>query len=94
MNVKIPQHQIIVRPVMTEKATSREGLYTFIVHKDANKIQIRKAVEELFSVKVDRVNTLNKKPLVRTFGRRKGVEKGSKKAYIHLSAGVIDFNNL
>ena len=91
--MNIAQHHIIIRPVLTEKAT-QEGLYTFIVHKDADKLRIRRAVEELFSVKVSRVNILNYKPLIKNFGRRKGVVKGFKKAYISLVEGTIDFNNL
>ena len=92
--MKIPLHQVIVRPIMTEKATSVEGVYTFFVHKDANKVLIRKAVETMFSVKVSAVNTLNYKPIVRAFGRKKGVEKGYKKAYIRVSEGVINFSSL
>lgn len=92
--MKVPLHQVVIRPLMTEKATSVEGVYAFFVHKDANKILIRKAVETLFSVKVSSVNTLNYKPIIRTFGRKKGVEKGYKKAYVHVSEGVIDFSSL
>lgn len=92
--MNIPLHQVIIRPLMTEKATSIDGMYTFYVHKSANKILIRRAVETLFSVKVSAVNTLNQKPLIRSFGRKKGVQKGYKKAYIRVSEGVIDFSSL
>lgn len=92
--MKVALHQVIIRPLMTEKATSVEGVYTFLVHKDANKVLIRRAVETLFLVKVSAVNTLNYKPLIRSFGRKKGVEKGYKKAYIRVSEGVIDFSSL
>lgn len=92
--MNIPLHQVIIRPIMTEKAILMDGVYTFYVHKNADKIQIRKAVETLFSVKVSSVNTLNQKPLIRTFGRKKGVQKGYKKAYIRVSEGVINFSSL
>ena len=52
--------EIILEPIMTEKSYAGipNKVYTFKVNKSANKIQIKKAVEELFEVKVDRVNTL------------------------------------
>jgi large subunit ribosomal protein L23 len=54
---------IIVRPVVSEKsyASFDEGVYTFIVASDANKIEIRKAVESIFNVRVTNVNTINRK---------------------------------
>jgi large subunit ribosomal protein L23 len=66
--VKDPR-SVIIRPVVSEKSYTLldNGVYTFIVHPDANKIEIRKAVEELFNVQVDKVNTLNRK------GKRKRI---------------------
>ena len=54
---------IIVRPVVSEKsyASFDGGVYTFIVASDANKIEIRKAVETIFNVRVTNVNTINRK---------------------------------
>lgn len=54
--------QIIIKPVVSEKSYRGldEGKYTFEVHPDANKIQIREAIEQIFSVSVARVNTLNR----------------------------------
>jgi large subunit ribosomal protein L23 len=54
---------IIVRPVVSEKsyASFDEGVYTFIVASDANKIEIRKAIESIFNVRVTNVNTINRK---------------------------------
>ena len=54
---------IIVRPVVSEKsyASFDENVYTFIVADDANKIEIRKAVETIFNVRVTKVNTINRK---------------------------------
>ena len=61
-------YDIIKRPVITEKSEMlrREyNKYTFEVNTKANKIQIRKAVEEIFNVKVESVSTLNSKPVVK-----------------------------
>ena len=54
---------IIVRPVVSEKsyASFDENVYTFIVAPDANKIEIRKAIESIFNVRVTNVNTINRK---------------------------------
>jgi len=54
---------IIVRPVVSEKsyASFDEGVYTFVVAPDANKIEIRKAIESIFNVRVTNVNTINRK---------------------------------
>lgn len=85
-------HEIIKKPVLTEKSYSgiANKVYTFEVAKEANKIQIAKAVEELFDVKVARVNTLNVKGKVRTRNTKSGVTKGStgdwKKAVVFLKA--------
>ncbi len=60
---------VIIRPVVSEKsyALLDDGVYTFVVDRRANKVQIRQAVEELFNVEVAKVNTLNRK------GKRKRV---------------------
>jgi large subunit ribosomal protein L23 len=54
---------VVLRPVVSEKsyAAYDENVYTFLVAPDANKIEIRRAVEEIFGVKVTNVNTLNRK---------------------------------
>src|SRR3954453_22664361 len=54
---------VIIRPVVSEKsyALLDKGVYTFVVHPDANKIEIRQAVEAVFNVRVANVNTLNRK---------------------------------
>jgi large subunit ribosomal protein L23 len=53
---------VIIRPVVSEKsyALQETNAYTFLVHPDANKIEIRHAVESIFSVKVAKVNTMNR----------------------------------
>src|SRR5205807_3746602 len=54
---------VILRPVVSEKTVSlnENGVYTFVVHPGANRVQIRQAVEQLFGVRVAKVNTLNRK---------------------------------
>ena len=71
-----PAHDIILKPVVSEKsyAESDRGRYTFVVAPNANKVQIKQAIEEIFNVKVTNVNTLNragKRNRTRTgFGQR------------------------
>ena len=62
MSAKNPR-DIIIRPVVSEKsyAAFDENVYTFVVAGDANKIQIRQAIEEIFDVRVTNVNTINRK---------------------------------
>ena len=57
-----PAHDVILKPVVSEKsyAASDRGQYTFVVAPDANKVQIKQAIEEIFKVKVTNVNTLNR----------------------------------
>jgi len=81
-------HDIIIRPVITEKSMlgSQMKKYTFQVHKDANKIQIAKAVEEVFEVKVSKVNTLHVRGQFRRQGRSNGGYTPSwKKAVVTLT---------
>ena len=78
---------IILRPVITEN--SMDGIadrkYTFEVAKDANKIEIAKAVEELFGVKVAKVNTINVDGKLRRYGRYEGYTASRKKAIVTLT---------
>jgi len=91
--------KILIKPIITEKAENLSenlGQFTFIVAKKANKVEIRKAIEEKFSVSVDSVNTLNMPSKSKNRNTRSGVLKGSvsgyKKAIITLSEGeTIDF---
>jgi large subunit ribosomal protein L23 len=82
---------VIIKPVVSEKsyAAYDENVYTFIVAHDANKIEIRKAVEDLFGKKVSKVHTINRK------GKRKrnrrtgtfGTRATQKRAIVTLAAG-------
>ena len=77
---------IVIRPIITEKAM--QGIaakkYTFEVAKNANKIEIAKAVEELFNVKVDKVSTVSVRGRLRRQGRNQGYTRAWKKAYVTL----------
>ncbi|MBZ4688557.1 MAG: Ribosomal protein [Clostridiales bacterium] len=80
---------IIIKPVITEKTMGlmEENKYTFIVDKRANKIQIKKAIEELFDVEVDKVRTMNLKGKLRRMGRYQGYTSSKKKAIVTLKKG-------
>lgn len=79
---------IIIKPIITEN--SMKGIadkkYTFQVAKDANKIEIAKAVEELFGVKVCKVNTISVRGHFRRQGIKGGYTAASKKAIVTLTA--------
>ena len=82
-------YDIIKRPIITEKsmAATAEKKYTFEVAKDANKIEIAKAVEEIFGVKVAKVNTLNVQGKIKRTGRYPAGRTASwKKAMVTLTA--------
>jgi large subunit ribosomal protein L23 len=82
--------KIIRRPLITEKSTRQkeEGRqYVFEVHRDANKIEIQKAVERLFKVKVLQVRTSNVLGKIKRLGRRYGKRPDWKKAIITLREG-------
>lgn len=80
--------EIILAPVITEKSMmgTAEKKYTFKVAKDATKVDIKKAVEQLFSVKVESVNTMNVKGAFRRYGRFEGFKPSWKKAIVTLTA--------
>ena len=80
-------HDIVIRPIVTEQsmADMADRKYTFVVQKGANKTEIKKAVEELFGVKVAKVNTLNVKGHLRRQGRTQGYTSDWKKAYVTLT---------
>jgi large subunit ribosomal protein L23 len=85
---------VLVRPVLTEKVNGqieKTGRYTFVVAKAANKLEVKKAVEEFYGVKVSEVNTLvvpakNKSRFTKA-GILKGRKSGYKKAIITLAEG-------
>jgi large subunit ribosomal protein L23 len=91
--------EILIRPLVTEKMTAlqeKQGKYGFIVDKDANKIEIKKAVEKTYGVTVTKVNTLRydgkQKSRYTKTGIISGRAAGYKKAIVSLQAGdAIDF---
>jgi len=84
--VRIP-HDIIVKPIITEESMDAmaDGKYTFVVDKKANKSQIKRAIEEIFDVKVDKVNTINIMGKEKRMGVHVGRRPNWKKAIITLS---------
>jgi large subunit ribosomal protein L23 len=86
-------HRVIVRPVITEQtslAYQEKGEYVFEVHPDANKQEIKQAIERLFAVKVGKVWTMNVRGQARRVGTSVGRRPHWKKAIVTLREGTID----
>ncbi|MBE7041734.1 MAG: 50S ribosomal protein L23 [Ruminococcaceae bacterium] len=81
-------HDIIIKPIISEQSMDQitDKKYTFEVKKSANKIEIKKAVEEIFGVKVESVNTMNMLGKVKRMGRNEGRRASWKKAIVKLTA--------
>ncbi len=82
-------NEILIEPVISEKATAlrEENKYVFIVHPDANKIQIKEAVRRLFNVKVISCTTLNVAGKVKRLRGRPGMTSSYKKAIVRVAPG-------
>jgi len=81
---------VILAPIATEKTTNimaNGDRIVFKVNKDANKTQIKQAVEKIFDVKVESVNTINVKPRTKRVGRYSGLTNRKKKAIVKLKEG-------
>ena len=93
--MKLTSHDIIRKPVITEKsmAAMAEKKYTFIVHMSANKVQIKKAVEEVFGVKVEKVQTIRTMGKTKRMGVHVGKRADYKKAIVTLKedSNAIEF---
>ncbi len=92
-------YDIIRRPVITEKSMSEmaDKKYTFIVDVSANKTEIKVAVEEIFKVKVDKVNTIRVLGKMKRMGKHEGRRSSYKKAVVKLkpdSKGIEFFEGL
>ena len=92
-------YDVIKKPVLTEKSYDHlpGKTYTFEVDRRANKVEIRKAVEEVFGVKVARVNTMNAEGKLRRQGAHIGRVASKKKAYVTLqkdSKGIEFFDSI
>ncbi len=81
-------HDIIIKPIISEQSMDQlaSKKYTFEVKKGANKIEIKKAVEEIFGVKVASVNTMNMLGKMKRMGRYEGRRASWKKAIVTLTA--------
>jgi len=83
-------HRIILRPIITEKSTvlkEKNREVCFEVNPKANKTEIKKAAEQLFKIKVERVRVQNMRGKMRRVGRSVGKKKDWKKAYVKLKEG-------
>ena len=83
-------YQVVIKPLETEKGTmmlSEGNWVTFRVHPDANKIEVREAIQKIFSVSVLQVNTQIVRGKRRRFGKTMGQSKAWKKAMVRLKEG-------
>ena len=93
------ERDIIIKPLLSEKsyATIKDKKYTFVVAKNANKTEIKLAVEKLFDVQVEKVNTANCHGKLKRMGRNSGYTPATKKAIVRLtedSKAIEHFNSL
>jgi large subunit ribosomal protein L23 len=81
--------QVLIKPVISEKSYEQiqSNQYTFHVHQDAHKTQVRQAVEQLFDVKVERVNIIKVQAKPKRRGQYRGIKPGWKKAVVQLRKG-------
>lgn len=88
-STKSDPRDVILAPVVSEKSYSLLDLnsYTFVVHPDANKTEIRQAVEAIWDVKVVNVNTVNRKGKRKRFRQTVGRRPDSKRAVVKLAEG-------
>lgn len=88
--MKMNMHRVLLQPLLTEKITGlREKSNTvgFVVHPEANRVQIKQAVETLLKVKVEKVNLMNVRGKVKRLGRFSGKRSDWKKAFVTLREG-------
>lgn len=89
------KYDIIFAPVITEKSEKmkEQGKYAFKVDAKATKPQIKKAIESIFNVKVEKINTLNSRPKKKRVGKYTGMTNKYKKAIVKLAKGnTISFD--
>ncbi|GAA1607931.1 50S ribosomal protein L23 [Leucobacter chromiireducens] len=93
MSLNKSAHDVIIRPIVSEKSyglIDTNGQYTFEVAPTANKTEIKLAIEQVFSVKVEKVRTLNRKGKTRRTKFGAGKRKDTKRAIVTLKSGSID----
>jgi large subunit ribosomal protein L23 len=85
----LTNEQVVISPVVSEKSYSgiTDRRYTFRVHQDAHKMQVRQAIEQLFDVHVERVNIVKVQPKPKRRGLFKGTRPGWKKAIVQVREG-------
>ncbi|MCK5891341.1 MAG: 50S ribosomal protein L23 [Aeromicrobium sp.] len=88
-NLPKDPRDVVLSPVVSEKTYNLidDNKYTFVVHPDANKTEIKIAVEQIFDVKVTAVNTLNRKGKTRRTRNGVGKRKDTKRAIVSVAAG-------
>jgi large subunit ribosomal protein L23 len=88
-STKADSRHVILAPVVSEKSYSLldGNWYTFVVHPDASKTEIRRAVEELWGVRVVQVNTINRKGKRKRWRLQQGRRRDTKRAVVKLAAG-------
>ncbi len=88
MNIE-RQHQVILAPHLSEKAmnAAQNNQYVFKVARDASKKELKHAIEKLFNVSVECIQTSNMKPKTKRTGKIMGTKKAWKKAYVTLKEG-------
>jgi large subunit ribosomal protein L23 len=92
MAINKDPRDVIIRPIVSEKSYTLidQGKYTFEVHPDANKTEIKLAIEKIFDVSVSSVNTMNRQGKTRRTRFGIGRRKDTKRAIVTLSRGTID----
>ena len=83
-------YNLVKEPIITEQSArliEEHNKYTFKVSKDANKVEIKKAIEAIFEVTVKSVNTINVKPKFKRLGQHEGYTAAYKKAIVELAEG-------
>ncbi|HEX2235941.1 MAG TPA: 50S ribosomal protein L23 [Actinomycetota bacterium] len=88
-STKSGSRDVIIAPVVSEKSYSLldDNAYTFLVHPDANKTEIRQAVEDIWNVSVVKVNTINRKGKAKRFRLTQGRRRDTKRAVVKLAEG-------
>lgn len=88
-STKAELRDVILAPVVSEKSYSLldDNAYTFVVHRRANKVEIRQAVEKIWGVRVVAVNTLNRKGKTKRFRFTRGSRPDTKRAVVKLAQG-------
>ena len=93
MSLNKSAHDVIIRPIVSEKSyglIDANGQYTFEVQPTASKTEIKLAIEQVFNVKVAKINTLNRKGKTRRTKFGAGKRKDTKRAIVTLKSGSID----